>query len=294
MMQKSRLLLVGIAFVTIPTKAQNIEWFDQITPLTQAHQNLLNNNLEAMFNSLVEVWQLEHNKNIQSHLNELLLQSLTVDCGKSLDKKPLPEWLKSITINRQEIQSPGRDAFHVDIEVDAEKPLADIRLAQWVDKSLSTDSLLTTTSSDSVTGKAHYLKRYNLNSKITMGLYRLDITAKDQQSWSAWIVLGEPKAKQIVRWASKDQWQIEKKALLNPYCPLPELNVSLYDYIDGKYSEIWSQRYESEYPNELEITNLAADRYVLAVSMTQQRWQGPLIIEQSQVISKTYDVSVDE
>ncbi|OXX53443.1 DUF2861 family protein, partial [Vibrio sp. V10_P2A27P122] len=156
MMQKSRLLLVGIAFVTIPTKAQNVEWFDQITPLTQAHQNLLNNNLEAMFNSLVEVWQLEHNKNIQSHLNELLLQSLTVDCGKSLDKKPLPEWLKSITINRQEIQSPGRDAFHVDIEVDAEKPLADIRLAQWVDKSLSTDSLLTTTSSDSVTGKAHY------------------------------------------------------------------------------------------------------------------------------------------
>ncbi|QTG90682.1 DUF2861 family protein, partial [Vibrio furnissii] len=37
-----------------------------------------------------------------------------------------------------------------------------------------------------------------------------------------------------------------------------------------------------------------SDRYVLAVSMTHQRWQGPITIEQSQVISKTYDVSLEE
>lgn len=88
--------------------------------------------------------------------------------------------------------------------------------------------------------------------------------------------------------------KLKKKALLNPYCPLPELNVSLYDYVDGQYSKLWSKSYVSEYPNSLEVTNLSSDRYVLAVTMTSQRWQGPITIEQSQVISKTYDVSVDE
>ncbi|MEF1174054.1 DUF2861 family protein, partial [Vibrio sinaloensis] len=33
---------------------------------------------------------------------------------------------------------------------------------------------------------------------------------------------------------------------------------------------------------------------VLAVSMNHARWQGPIIVEQSQIISKTYDVSLDE
>ncbi|EKO3977294.1 DUF2861 family protein [Vibrio fluvialis] len=292
-MRKSALLMGTL--LCVPLSTQAVEWFEKNTPLTQAHQHLLNNDLESMFASLVEVWQLEHNKSITAHLNDLLVQSLTVDCGKGLDSKPFPEWIKSVLIRRVDIQSPGRDAYQVIIDAKTKKNISDIRLTQWVDKPLSTDSTFTKTDSDNVTNSTiSYLKRYNLNTKLSMGLYRLDITASDQESWSAWIIFGEPKAKQTVRWASKDQWIVEKNALLNRFCPLPKLGVSVFDYVDGKYKEIWSQSYESDYPTSLGLNNLPSDRYVLAVSMTHQRWQGPITIEQSQVISKTYDVSLEE
>lgn len=291
-MQK-RAFLLG-TLLSVPCYLHASEWFEANTPLTQAHQHLLTNNLESMFASLVEVWQLEQNKNIKKHLNDLFSQSLSVDCGKGLNGKPLPEWVKAITITNIDIQSPGRDAYQVLVETQSKKELVDVKLTQWVEKPLSSDSLFTLKSDDVTNEQYSYLRRYNLNTKLPGGLYRLDITASDQESWSSWIIFGDLKAKQSVRWASKDQWIVDKNALLNRYCPLPRLDVSIFDYIDGEYNEIWTKSYESDYPTELELSDLASDRYVLAVSMTHQRWQGPITIEQAQVISKTYNVSLEE
>lgn len=291
-MQKKALILGTL--LSVPFQLHSSDWFETNTPLTQAHQNLLTNDLESMFASLVEVWQLEQNKNTQTHLNDLLLQSLSVDCGKSLSSKPFPEWIKSVTITNVDIQSPGRDAYQVLVEAQTNKELANVKLTQWVEKPLSSDVLFNLKGDDVTSDWRTYLKRYNLNTKLSIGLYRLDITASDQTSWSSWIIFGDPKAKQTVRWASKDQWVVEKNALLNRYCPLPKLNVSVFDYVENEYKEIWTKSYESDYPTELELTNLASDRYVLAVSMTHQRWQGAITIEQAQVISKTYNVSLEE
>lgn len=296
MPMRKKWLLAG-TLISVPLQANSVAWFEQNTPLTQAHQYLLNNDLPGMFESLIEVWQQDNSKNIQNHLNELLLQSLNADCGKTLYDKPFPDWIKSVSLQRVDIQSPGRDAYQVLADVVARKPLIDISLTKWVDKSISTDSTLTMTKSEGVVngnGNLNYVKRYNLNNKLGMGLYRLEVTNEDHESWSAWIILEESSARQVVRWASKDQWQIEKKALLNPRCPLPKLNVALYDYEDGKYSEVWNQSYESDYPTTLDANPLPSDRYVLAVSMIHHRWQGAISIEHSQVINKTYDVSADE
>ncbi|MCG3726005.1 DUF2861 family protein [Vibrio cincinnatiensis] len=291
-MQKKAFILGTLA--SVPFLVHSTGWFETNTPLTQAHQNLLTNDLESMFASLVEVWQLEQNQNIQTHLNDLLIQSLSVDCGKGLQGKPFPEWIKSITITNVDIQSPGRDAYQVLVEAQTNKELVDVKLTKWVKKPLSTDVILNLKGDNVTNDWRTYLKRYNLNTKLPIGLYRLDITANDQESWSSWVIFGEPKAKQTVRWASKDKWVVDKNALLNRYCPLPKLDVSVFDYIDSEYKEIWTKSYESDYPTELELTSLASDRYVLAVSMTHQRWQGAITIEQAQVISKTYNVSLEE
>jgi hypothetical protein len=291
-MQKKAFILGTLA--SVPFLVHSTGWFETNTPLTQAHQNLLTNDLESMFASLVEVWQLEQNQNIQTHLNDLLIQSLSVDCGKGLQSKPFPEWIKSITITNVDIQSPGRDAYQVSVEAQTNKELVDVKLTKWVKKPLSTDVILNLKGDNVTNDWRTYLKRYNLNTKLPIGLYRLDITANDQESWSSWVIFGEPKAKQTVRWASKDKWVVDKNALLNRYCPLPKLDVSVFDYIDSEYKEIWTKSYESDYPTELELTSLASDRYVLAVSMTHQRWQGAITIEQAQVISKTYNVSLEE
>jgi len=287
-------LFVGALIISAPTTAAQVPWFESNSPLTQAHRHLLNGDLPTMFSSLVEVWQLEKNHEITPHLNDLFLQSLDVDCGKSLDNRSLPEWINNVTVRRTEIQSPGRDAYRAIVEIESNRDIKDISLTRWVSKKLSTDNSLVHTIPSNDIGTQKYVKRYNLNSRVQSGLYRIDVTAVDQSSWSSWLVLGDPKAKMTVRWDAKAQWKLDRNALLNSHCPLPKLDVALYDYIDGSYNQIWSESYDSDYPTSLNNTNVEKGRYVLAVSLTHQRWQGPIIVEQSQIISKTYDVSVEE
>ncbi|RTZ17329.1 DUF2861 family protein [Vibrio aquaticus] len=294
-MVKSKALL-GALLMSAPlsTFATQVPWFESNSPLTQAHKHLLNDDLPGMFSSLVEVWQLEKNQSIVPHLNDLFLQSLEVDCGKSLDNRSLPDWITSVVVRRTEIQSPGRDSYRALVEVDSPVAIKDIALTRWVSKIVSTDNTLTVVENTDDRKSTRYIKRYNLNSRVKMGLYRIDVTATDETSWSSWLVLGEPKAEISIRWNAKAQWKVEKNALLNRHCPLPKLETALYDYVDGNYVQVWGESHDSDYPSSLDTIPIEPGRYVLAVSMNHQRWQGPIIVEQSQIISKTYDVSVEE
>ncbi|MEL7290944.1 MAG: DUF2861 family protein [Pseudomonadota bacterium] len=289
-----RSLLFGALLASAPSLSEPVPWFETNSPLIHAHKNLLNGDLSGMFSALVEVWQLEDSQTIRPHLNELFVQSLEVDCGKSLDKKPLPEWLNGVVVRRTEIQSPGRDAYRAIVEATSSKDIVDIRLTKWVSKVVSSDNTFTVANPSVNNGVKTFTKRYNLNSRVDMGLYRIDITAADQTTWSSWLVLGEPFSSTMVRWNAKAEWDVERNALLNPHCPLPKLDVSIYDYVDGNYTQVWNEQYESDYPTSIEKIAIAPGRYVLAVSVNSQRWQGPIIVEQSQIISKTYDVSVEE
>ncbi|MCF8777900.1 DUF2861 family protein [Vibrio sp. IRLE0018] len=291
-MRKS--LLLPILTLTITQPVYGVDWFDASTPLTQAHQHLLEDNLPGMFESLVEVWQSEPKDTIREHLNSLLIQSLNRDCGKSLTKRTLPNWLTGVKVIRQTIQSPGRDTYRLVIDIRATLEIKSLAMRKWVDRSVSSDSHFTQINGDGVTndpGEMQYQKRYNLTGKLDSGLYQLVIQPADQEVWSGWVILGEPIAPQYVRWSSKENWSVEKVALNNPYCPLPEMNVGLYDYVNGQYQRVWNQTYESDYPNSLDLEGIPNERYVLAVSMNTKRWQGQILVEQSQTISRTYDIT---
>ncbi|HFQ5341024.1 DUF2861 family protein [Vibrio vulnificus] len=291
-MRKSLLVPFFVISLTQPVYA--VDWFEQNTPLTQAHQHLLEDNLPGMFESLVEVWQSSPTDTLKEHLNSLLIQSLNRDCGKSLTKKTLPNWLTGVKVIRQTIQSPGRDTYRLVIDIRANVEVKSLAVRKWVDRSVSSDSVFTEISGDGVTNggdEKQYQKRYNLTGKLDSGLYQLVVQPAGQEVWSGWVILGEPIAPQYVRWSSKENWTVEKVALNNPYCPLPEMNVGLYDYVDGQYQRVWNKTYESDYPNSLELEGIPNERYVLAVSMNTKRWQGEILVEQSQTISRTYDIT---
>lgn len=279
--------------MTTPINADSLVWFENNTPLTQAHRHLLEQDLSSMFASLVEVWQQNESESVGNHLNDLLLQSLQADCGKSLNGEMLPDWISNTTVRRIRLQSPGRDTYRVVLETEAHKELKDITLTRWVSKTISSDDQFIKEPTSG--GAQKYTKRYNLNHTLAKGLYRLEITASDQSTWSSWVILGEEKPNHTVRWIDNENWVIDKTSLLNPHCPLPKLDVALFDYIDSDYKQVWQRSYDSNYPTSLDdSTNIQAGRYILAVSMKQKRWQGPLIVEESQIISRTYDVSVEE
>ncbi|MEZ9060482.1 DUF2861 family protein [Vibrio pelagius] len=292
-MKRKALPLLLVALTSLPSSAT--EWFTDSNALTQVHKHILNDDLTLMFESLVEVWQSNTSKIQEKHLNELFNQALNKDCGKTLTKTTLPDWISSVVIKRHMIQSPGRDTFRLVIDLESNENIQNISLDKWVDKTLSSDSEMTKSPKVIESSGAYlYNKRYNLSSPVQSGLYRLSVKVEDGTTWSTWIIFGEVKLKQQVRWASKDSWRIDKKELLNPYCPLPRLEVGLYDYVDEQYERVWGKSYESDYPMQLKEQDIPSDRYVLAVSMAHARWQGDITIEQTQTISKTYDISSEE
>lgn len=265
-------------------------WFDNQTPLSQAHKMLLENDLQASFSALIQVWQTNRDDYVDNHLNELLLKSLEPDCGKSLTSEPLASWISNIVIRRQSLQSPGRITSKLIIESQASVEIKSIRFSQWSDTDISPETDFEQVSSN---GEFIYHARYALNQRLGPGLYRIEIENVNGEQWNSWVVMGESKSKEIVRWDTKDSWAVDKFGLLNPYCALPVLTVALYDYLDGEYKRVWYQEYETDYPTSLPLGKLTPDRYVLAVSITQKRWQGAIAIEDQQVISKTYDISAE-
>ena len=288
-------LLPLLILSSVINTAQAADWFKDSDTLTQVHKHLLDNDLALMFDSLVEVWQINASQSREDHLNQLFEQALNKDCGKTLTKKTLPDWISSVDVKRHIIQSPGRETFRVAIDVESESNIQDITFEKWVDKVVSSDSEFTKGNPViNNTSVSVYSKRYSLASQLDSGLYRLTVKGNSGNSWSTWVILGEVVMRQQVRWASKDSWLIDKKALLNPYCPLPKLDVGLYDYVDERYKQVWGKSYESDYPTNLTGEELPNDRYVLAVSMVHSRWQGDIAIEQAQTISKTYDISSEE
>ncbi len=70
--------------------AQATDWFKNSDALTQVHKHLLDNDLSLMFDSLVEVWQINASQSREDHLNELFDQALNKDCGKTLTKRHYP------------------------------------------------------------------------------------------------------------------------------------------------------------------------------------------------------------
>ena len=284
--------LLFILFSAISCKVVSAgEWFEKQTALTQAHQKLLTGDLSGSFSAMVQVWQTENAPYIKEHLNQLLIQSLDRDCGKGLYSEELAPWLRMVLIRNQSVQSPGRRTERVIVETISTEEIKVIEFKKWPAVKLSNDSEFELIDGDKANNNRAYQKRYTLNRKLESGLYQLKVTPAEGSIWNSWIIVSDSPPKQVVRWESKDTWIVDKTELLNTYCPLPVLGVALYDYIDNEYARVWQQDYEADYPSVIPIKNLSPNRYVLAVSMTHKRWQGQIVIENQQVISKTYDIS---
>jgi hypothetical protein len=285
-MRKTILVLL-LALSSHSSQAQG--WFQQKTTLTNAHQYLLEDNISESYSALIQVWQQEANDHLSPHLNDLFIQLLEKDCGKSITKSSFPNWLDGVSITQQSLERPGRISYSISIQADSNHELTDISLEQWPNVSVAIDETLSGENADD--NNYTYQKYYDLSKRLSEGLYQLTITNKSGVSWSSWIMLTDEMSDHKVRWSSKDTWVVEKTKLLNPHCPLPVQHVSVFDYIDEEYKKVWDKKYETNYPNQLQVRSLPTERYVLTVSMSHSRWQGNVLYQDQQIISKTLDLT---
>lgn len=279
-----------ISLITLLNGHSAFAWFEEKSPLNRAHQMMLEKDYSAAFSSMIQVWQNENDDYYEQHLNDLLDSSLEHDCGKSLTTEPLASWLQRVVIRRQSLQSPGRIASKLVVEISSSEKLASTELFEKSGKEISADKSVEQSSKNR---RYIYQVQYDLNRSLPAGLYKIVVSREKGRSWSSWIVMGKQQNKQVVRWESKDSWAVDSSEVLNPYCSLPTLSAALYDYVDGSYVRVWNREYEKSYPKRLPLGTLKPNRYVLAISLTLKRWQGVIAIEDQQVISKTYDISAD-
>ncbi|WP_375749877.1 DUF2861 family protein [Vibrio sp. HN007] len=284
-------LLTTLLLVTPVSAATAENWFEGSSPLIQAHQMLLDDNLEQSFSAMIQVWQSNNNAYMDNHLNQLLLKALEKDCGKSLSSEPLAEWLDEVIVRRQSIESPGRRVERAVVDAVTQVDIESIDLIKWPATPVSDETEYTIVNESDKTIHRNF---FSLSQRLSKGLYKVVIKSASKGVWESWVVIGEAEAKEVVRWETKDKWAVDKFGLLNPYCALPVMDIGLYDYVDDQYKKVWKRSYESEYPKTLPQESFKPDRYVLAVSITHKRWQGAITIEEQQVISKTHDISAEE
>ncbi|CAM3036960.1 DUF2861 family protein [Vibrio rarus] len=283
------LLLLPLAVAPMTANAQ---WFEESNIITQMHKKLLEDDLSGMFDLMVQVWQQESTEHIEPHLDALLKQATEKDCGKGLIAEGLPTWIDSITIEKVAIQRPGRLSNKLGLSILTEQALKSVRLTAWPDATVS-KNVIDQRAFAQVTDDNRTLQRteatYSLNKPLKSGLYQLIIEDNQMRKWTHWLIMSHPDPVHVVRWASNDSWVVDKKRLLNRYCPLPVQKVTVYDYKDGQYNTVWNKSYESNYPVKLPSNALPPDRYVVNVSMTQSQWQGPILFQDKRIISKTID-----
>lgn len=288
---KFSLTVVTLSLLVAPATtwaAKENDWFIAKSSLTNAHKALLEGDLEQSFHSMIQTWQKEPKEHVKNHLDSLLTKALDKDCGRSFDASGFPSWLEKVTIERQTIQSPGRLNYRLSILVQSNHRLTEVTFTRWPDRTIINKVGLIENKDQE---RWLYANRIDMNAQIESGLYKIKLTDETGEEWENWTILSKPNNKQTVRWNSKDTWVVDKTELLNPFCPLPVLEVSLYGNVDGKYKEVWKNKYETDYPESVSNTILPPNRYLLGVSITHKRWQGLMTIEDKQVINKAYDVS---
>lgn len=284
------------AFIVYSGSANDGLWFvspsvTPLLPLVQSHRYLLENNLPAMYSSVIETWQSDDSAQVTENLNSLLQQMLGSDCGKNFGNSHFPDWIQSVTIKVIDEDESGRISHAFSIRVHTTKTLKNIFVLKKIDSPLSLDSDFVADKNDH--NGSSYIKRYRLNKSVSSGLYWIEVKAQDDTSWGVWLPLARLKNKAVLHWNKNVSWSISNMNAINDDCPLERLTVSLYDFLDGEYKKVSSKNYVSEFPTSMNKTNVPSDRYMLELSLSNEYWQEQISIEEVQIIKKTRDISHD-
>ncbi|PSB87714.1 hypothetical protein C5F63_09565 [Photobacterium damselae subsp. damselae] len=275
------LFLVGSAFCTPSASAK---WFISKNLYTLANEKLLEGYTSESFDTIIQAWQQQPDAIHQANLNNLLDLAITDDCGHSLNKKVLPQWLSQLSVNREVIQNTNQLMLKLSITGLTRNKIKSISFSRWPDMDIIKGTPLIEE------GGYFNIEARRLEKPIHAGLYRLSIQAEDEKPWNSWIVLAEPALKQQIGWVDNSHWRIEHNYFQNPSCPTPALTVDLFDLNNSSWTPVWSQRINNkDLPNELPEVSLPDGRYWLSVGLINSRWQGDIAIKDVQRITQPVD-----
>lgn len=280
--------IIGFFCLVCGTTTSAAEWFNEQSALFSAHKQFLEGDPLKGFQTSIEVLQSTNEKNIVHNIDKLIAAAVSNDCGRDFSTIVIPSWLNSLSIQRVIIQSPGRLHHRLMVQFDTKKSIANLAFTKWPDQEQLTNPSIKTipTQDESVT--QYIYASESLNNRVKNGLYKLTITAddNDKTQWESWIILTTPKTEMAVSWLGKEKWKTVQTGLLKSNCPLPEMSIGVYDHQDSEYIKLWEESYEEKFPQSLPPTNVLPGSYILSVSFNHKRFQGPISIQEIQAITK--------
>lgn len=272
-----------------------IKWFTEQTPLTHAHQALLENRLQDAFGNMVEVAQNMPSDDQRESLDDILSQVIDIDCGQSFQQKALPDTIRFLRLSTQRTYTFGRLNLGLVVEVESKDEIRNFKLVEWPDDTIISSKTPKLRDIRHHQEEDEHLYQYRLETNIKAppepGLYQLSLSFKHGGSWNTDILIGSYRFSRSLVWLPNETWQIQHLALKKDLCPSPTLNIRVF--ADEKRTEppVWGKEYVNNYPNQVPDTKLPAGHYWLELSLVNTRYQGGIRLDQTQKVIKNYVIN---
>ncbi|WP_434361622.1 DUF2861 family protein [Parasalinivibrio latis] len=275
---RRRLLAAGL-LTTLTAFPSSADWFNKADSLTFAHQKLLLGDTAGSFSAMVEAWQQNLNKEERDNLIGLLGLALDEDCGRSLSQQPLPAWLDELSLRRERVQLASRVEYRFYIRGTANDAINELRFTRWPGESVVNLSL------SGRTGPFE-MQLDDLNAPVSEGLYKLEISSSNGETWNSWILLQPPKPHQRLSWVDASTWRVAKPTQLNKVCQKPVQTVGVFPMPKSDQAPVWSDERASNLPVSLPQLDVTPGQYWLDVAFIEQRWQGMILVENVQRLGR--------
>ncbi|OOE49119.1 hypothetical protein BZG11_12745 [Salinivibrio kushneri] len=277
--------LFGLFATTLGAGGTQAAWFDGNDALTSAHQRLLEGKTAASVESMIEAWQQPSlSASRQNHLAKLLALAITEDCGRSLSRQTLPDWLSNVSIRRETVQTTSRVYYRVQVAGESQLGVDAFTMKKWPDETVISDDL------SAEQQHRWRLVKDGLSEPVSEGLYQLTAQSVAGQTWSSWLLLTQPQPRQTLSWKDTRSWHIAPFDDFNSTCQRPFLTLNLYPQNQTDGAPIWSAEKHKRLPTQLPMLDVPNGQYWFSVALIERRWQGALSIEEVQRIGRAVDL----
>lgn len=260
-------------------------WFDGNDALTSAHQRLLEGNTAGSMDAMIEAWQQPNlSTSRQQHLAQLLALAITEDCGRSLSQQTMPDWLSNLSLRRETVQTTSRVYYRLQVRGESQPGIARFSLKHWPDETIISQRL---------SGQNQHqwlLEQDGLSEPMKEGLYQLEVTSVEGETWTSWLLMTQPQPLQKISWKDTRSWRIAPPDSLESTCQRPFLTLNLYPHNQPDGAPIWSVEKHKRLPTTLPVLDVPNGQYWFSVALIERRWQGALSVEEVQRIGRAIDL----
>ncbi|MGI0117917.1 DUF2861 family protein [Zooshikella sp. RANM57] len=253
-------------------------WFNQQTPLTKAHESILQGDMPSFWQTMHDVWNNETLEQSENWFN-LLPVMYQRQCGRDLPNK-LPLWLESLDIRIIQRDEPLRRYYRWEIEGYTKQYINYVEI-KGKNVQLKLDNQVRQQK------QSFYGESEEQVKSIDGGVYQITVTTTAKAHWKGTILLAPLHNIQWITWQGNN-WQLTEGVNSNKeslMCPPQEIKAVMMK--PASYEVVWHHR--ANVNKRYSLPELQPGPYWYSVSLINHRFQGNIHLEIQHRILKRFN-----